>query len=100
VFFDVELNIVGGLAYFQMQPPTQEQMDDASIPHVHLTSDMEWNPAKYDDDANSPNNVFEINEAFSMDDPTAYDCDLFFKQMDAMDPFDTASATDDDEFYE
>jgi hypothetical protein len=45
VFFDVELNIVGGLAYFQMQPPTQEQMDDASIPHVHLTSDMEWDPA-------------------------------------------------------
>jgi hypothetical protein len=100
VFFDVELNIVGGLSYFKMQPPTKEQLDDVSIPHVHLTSDMDWDPAKYDDAWQPPSNTFEVNEAFSMDDPNAYDCELFFKQMESMDPFGTSSDTDDDEFYE
>jgi hypothetical protein len=48
-FFDVDLHINSGLAYFHMQPPTREQLNDESIPHVMLTSDMEWDPAKYDD---------------------------------------------------
>jgi hypothetical protein len=100
VFFDVELNIVGGLAYFQMQPPTPEQLNDESIPHVHLTSEMAWDPAKYDDAAAHPNNTFEINEAFSTDGANAYDCELFFQQMESMDPFETSSAMDDDDFYE
>jgi hypothetical protein len=47
-FFDIDLKISSGLAYFNMQPPTHEQLNDESIPHVALTSDMEWDPAKYD----------------------------------------------------
>jgi hypothetical protein len=45
-FYDVELKITGGLAYFEMVPPTMEQLNDESIPHVHLTSDMPWDPSK------------------------------------------------------
>jgi hypothetical protein len=63
VFYNVELNIIGGLAYWQMQPPTPEQLNDESIPHVHLTSNMNWDPAKYDDKETPRNNTFEINEA-------------------------------------
>jgi hypothetical protein len=84
VFYDVELNIVGSLAYFQMQPPTPEQLSDESIPHVHLTSDMNWDPAN-DDDAGTPrNNTFEINEALPTDGTNAYNCELFFHQMDPL----------------
>jgi hypothetical protein len=32
-----------------MTVPTQEQLDDPTIPHVTFTSDMLWDPAKYDD---------------------------------------------------
>jgi hypothetical protein len=32
-----------------MTVPTQEQLDDSTIPHVTFTSDMLWDPAKYDD---------------------------------------------------
>jgi hypothetical protein len=47
-FFDIDLKINSGPAYFNMQPPTHEQLNDESILHVTLTSDMEWDPAKYD----------------------------------------------------
>ena len=100
VFYEVELSIVGGLAYFGMQPPTQEQLDDMYIPHVHLTSDMDWDPAKYDDAAAPSNNTFEINEAFSMYSNNAYDCELFFQQLESMDPFGTSVEMDDNDIYE
>jgi hypothetical protein len=48
--YDVALTIKGGLAYFAMRPPTDAELNDETIPHVHLTSDMPWNPSKYDDD--------------------------------------------------
>jgi hypothetical protein len=32
-----------------MTTPSQEQLDDRAIPHVTFTSDMPWDPAKYDD---------------------------------------------------
>jgi hypothetical protein len=48
-FFDIDLTISGGLAYFNMQPPTQEQLNDETIPHVIMTSGMDWDPTKYDD---------------------------------------------------
>jgi hypothetical protein len=34
-----------------MTPPTQEQLADALIPHVTLTSDLPWDPSKYDEEA-------------------------------------------------
>jgi hypothetical protein len=37
VYYDVELNIISGLVYFQMQQPSPEQLNDEAIPHVHLT---------------------------------------------------------------
>jgi hypothetical protein len=100
VFCDVELNIIGSLAYVQMQPPTPEQLNDESIPHAHLTSDMNWDHAKYDDKETPRNNTFEINEAISTNHTNAYDCKLFFQQMESMDPFGTSCDMDDDDFYE
>lgn len=48
--FNVELTIAGGLPYFKQRPPTDAELNDITIPHVHLTSGMPWNPSKYDDD--------------------------------------------------
>jgi hypothetical protein len=46
--FENMLVINGGLPYFKMTVPTQEQLDDLTIPHVTFTLDMPWDPAKYD----------------------------------------------------
>jgi hypothetical protein len=32
-----------------MRLPTNAELNDETIPHVHLTSDMLWNPSKYND---------------------------------------------------
>jgi hypothetical protein len=48
--FDIPLVLNGGLAYFKMMLPMQEQLDDPNIPRVTLTSDMPWDPSKYDDE--------------------------------------------------
>jgi hypothetical protein len=100
VYYGVELNIIGGLAYFQMQPSTPEQLNDESIPHVHLTSNMNWDPAKYDDKEAPCNDTFEVNEAMIDDLNNAYDCEVFFQQMESMDPSGTSCDMDDDDFYE
>jgi hypothetical protein len=51
--FEIPLTLNGGLSYFKMTPPTQEQLADATIPQVTLTSKMPWNPSKYDADGDS-----------------------------------------------
>jgi hypothetical protein len=48
--FDIPLVLNGGLPYFKMVPPTQEQLADETIPRVTLTSDMPWDPSKYDEE--------------------------------------------------
>jgi hypothetical protein len=100
VYYDVELNIISGLAYFQMQPPTPEQLNDETIPHVHLTSNMAWDPAKYDDKETPRDNTFEVNEAMATDTNNAYNCEVFFQQMASLDPSGTSWDMDDDDFYE
>jgi hypothetical protein len=47
--YDIPLVLNGGLPYLKMCPPTQEQLNNESIPHVLLTSDMPWEPSKYDE---------------------------------------------------
>jgi hypothetical protein len=44
------LNIVSGLSYFSMRVPTDKEMD--TLPHVILTSDIEWDSAVPDNDIN------------------------------------------------
>jgi hypothetical protein len=56
--FDIPLVLHGGLPYFKMTAPTQEQLNNPDIPRVTLTSDMPWDPSKYDDkDAEDTNHV-------------------------------------------
>jgi hypothetical protein len=38
----IPLDIVDGLAYMPMSKPTQEEME--TLPHIILTSDMDWDP--------------------------------------------------------
>jgi hypothetical protein len=55
--FDIPLVLNGGLPYFKMTPPTQEQLADATIPHVTLTSGMPWNPSKYNEDPEAQDDI-------------------------------------------
>jgi hypothetical protein len=48
--YDLPLTIRGGLAYFKMRPPTEEELNNEAIPHVHITSDLPWDPSKYDEE--------------------------------------------------
>jgi hypothetical protein len=35
--------------HFKMRPPTLDELNNSDIPHVHLSSDMPWDPSKYDE---------------------------------------------------
>jgi hypothetical protein len=94
-FDDIELKICGGLAYFDMVPPTPAQLNDPLIPHVRLTSDMQWDPSKFDDsEMDSNTTVFEpmgVNQAYNL---VAYDCDVFLRELEVLQAFQR-----DDDFY-
>jgi len=47
--YAIPLSVRGGLAYLDMRPCTDEEMDE--YPHVILTSDSEWNPTVLDQEA-------------------------------------------------
>ena len=44
--YTIPLSIRGGLPYFDMTKPTQEDL--ATLPHVIMTSDIEWDPTVLD----------------------------------------------------
>jgi len=44
--FTILLFIHGGLAYMDMQPPSDSEL--ASFPHVMFTSDAPWDPSVFD----------------------------------------------------
>jgi hypothetical protein len=48
-YYTVPLAMCGGLMHFKMQPPTLDELNNEEIPHVHLSSDMLWDPSKYDE---------------------------------------------------
>jgi hypothetical protein len=47
--YEIPLVLNAGLPYVKMTPPTIEQLNDETTPHVLLTSDMPWDPTKYDE---------------------------------------------------
>jgi hypothetical protein len=100
--YDLPLSIRGGLAYFTMRPPTAEEMNDEAIPHVHITSDMLWDPSKYDRETGQ---ATVLNTAYSVDvideDSLAYDCEIFMNALMHDNPIDLDEADGvDDEFLE
>jgi hypothetical protein len=100
--FETDLKIIGGLAYFNMQPPTHAQLNDESIPHVTLTSDMDWDPAKYDDQQAIVHQTYQPIQINTMETDADNDCEVCFSLLESMDPIDgTAEGEDvDDEFIE
>jgi hypothetical protein len=99
---DLPLSIWGGLAYFTMRPPTVEELNDEAIPHVHITSDIPWDPSKYDEETSQ---AAMVQAAYSADvvdeDRMAYDCEVFMNALMRDIPIDLEEADEaDDEFIE
>ena len=46
--YAIPLHIRGGLAYMDMHPPNDEELND--LPHVVITSDMDWDPSQTDNE--------------------------------------------------
>ena len=46
--FHVPLHIKNGLPYLKMRPPTDRELSNPDIPHVVLTSDVDWDPSVLD----------------------------------------------------
>jgi hypothetical protein len=87
-FFDIDLKITGGLAYFDMQPPTREQLNNESILHVILTSDMEWDPTKYDDQQELAINpdVYQPTHVHNLEVSVDDDSKVLFAALDDLSP--------------
>ena len=46
--YAIPLQIRGGLAYMDMHPPSNDELND--LPHVVLTSDINWDPSIVDNE--------------------------------------------------
>ncbi|CAJ1928442.1 unnamed protein product, partial [Cylindrotheca closterium] len=46
--FVIPLDIKNGLPYLRMRPPTDRELSNPDIPHVVLTSDVDWDPSVLD----------------------------------------------------
>jgi ribosomal protein L14E/L6E/L27E len=97
--YDIPLVLNGGLPYLKMCAPTQEQLNDESIPHVLLTSDMPWEPSKYDENHDAallhPSVPLAPEDGGSRADTMA----VLFSEMERVRDFND-DTTYDDEFSE
>jgi hypothetical protein len=79
--YKIPLFIRGGLAYMDMRAPSKKEVEH--LPHVIFTSDVEWNPFKYDhtvDEPDSPADEISIEEDEQNSDRDGYQAtidDLF-----------------------
>jgi hypothetical protein len=107
--YEIPLVLNGGLSYFKMTPPTQEQLAGPAIPHVTLTSDMPWDLSKYDNEdctAEATPTVFGEDATAVTTDATNYstaidpdyDIAAFFGELQKQHDHDI-DADCDDEFY-
>jgi hypothetical protein len=46
--YQLPLNFKNGLPYLRCPTPTEEEL--ASLPHIVMTSDVDWDPSQYDKD--------------------------------------------------
>ena len=46
--FIIPLDIKNGLPYLKMRPPTDRELSNPDIPHIVLTSDVDWDPSVLD----------------------------------------------------
>lgn len=46
--FVIPLDVENGLVYMKMHYPSDEDMNDPSLPHVVMTRDVPWDPGHYD----------------------------------------------------
>jgi hypothetical protein len=46
--YQLPLDVMNGLPYFRCYKPTENEL--ASLPHIVMTSDVEWDPRQYDKD--------------------------------------------------
>jgi hypothetical protein len=78
--YELPLLLRGGLAYFTVRPPTEDELNDPCIPHVHLMSDMPWDASKYDEgergrDTLPNSNTVDMCTKENVD----YDCGAFME---------------------
>jgi hypothetical protein len=89
-----------------MRPPTADEMADMTIPHVHLTSDMLWDPTKYDSVAPDVDDTMLAYPSVSNDATAEYDCDRFMAELVHFVDYNQTDVLTDmeslmqDEFYE
>jgi hypothetical protein len=55
--YKIPINIKSGLPYITMRPYTDAEWD--SLPHIILTSDVDWDPCVIDNDLDNTNDWFE-----------------------------------------
>ena len=81
-------------------------MADVTIPHVHLTSDMMWDPTKYDSAASEADDSVQAYHNKSDNATADYDCDRFMADLEKYvehnygDVMTDIEALMHDEFYE
>jgi hypothetical protein len=49
--YQLPLDFKNGLPYFRCRTPTDVELD--SLPHIVMTSDVDWDPSQYDKDINN-----------------------------------------------
>jgi hypothetical protein len=49
--YQLPLNFKNGLPYLRCQTPTEEEL--ASLLHIVMTSNVDWDPSHYDNDINN-----------------------------------------------
>ena len=67
--YAIPLQIRGGLAYLDMHPPNNDEYD--ALPHVILTSDVDWNPTIIGNELNIEDWLDTLMEADDL--PRPYD---------------------------
>ena len=63
--YQIPLDFHNGLAYLQCRPPTESEL--SSLPHIIMTSDVDWDPCIYD------NQIVDLDEFFDAQEEEVYD---------------------------
>ena len=75
------LDIKNGLAYLKMQPFTDDEYKE--LPHVHLTSDNDWDPSCLDHKISSDQNWYDDqDENGEIPDKTNFDITGNYKKYE------------------